>query len=1003
MKKIKTFTCLVATVIVLGFGMDLSAQPISQLEKDFKNPPQKGRLQAMWFWQGTEFSKEGITKDLEAMKAAGLGAALILHLNSGTDNHVWPENLYRSEKYWEALLHAAKEADRLGMTIGSASSPGYTGTGGPWISESQNMRRLAWTQQDVDGDRIVEITLPKPALVPGSTHQKTQAQSSIYEEIAVLAVPNKKEFLLTDIQNLTDKIQSGGKLVWNAPKGKWSIYRIGYIPTLEEGHPLPEGLSGPSFEVDKLSREDNVYYWKNVIAPLKEHLGKYFGTSFNVLHIDSYECGTQNWTPKFKEEFIKRKGYDPTPWLVTFGTPILGYKFGQYNGQIMDGMPRDGKSKIIDSEDKTKRFEWDFCDVISRLFNDNILEGKKIMNREKIKFSYEPYGGPFNYTEAATIADIPMATFWTTTDFDYKRKAMNGTGIIGNWFTGAVRATGRKVINCESFTSMPNVSRWTEDPADLKLIADGAFSSGVNQLMFHQWVHQPFDDKYQPGMTNMWWGVHFSRHQTWLKPAKAFFDYLNRCQALLQQGEEVVDHLCIERSDDYSDLLSMYHFMQDSTKVVNGQIVLSSGRKYYYLVCPKDGEVLPEIALKIERLVHAGATIVSDKFTKSPSLKDFPASDEIIKLVDDRVWGTKATKDHVFASVDEARKKLLLQPDYEVISSNYPKEVRVLHRHSTEADIYFVANRSSKPQNLSIKFRVQGKQPELWQAEDLTIADAPVWDEQDQRTSVGLNLRARQTVFVVFRKPIIPKLHITSVSVTDTSVIWSILSDKNGKPIFRSAMNATAKVIYSTGKEKIVETKQSKPFAITGSWDVSFVPKLGEKFHLQFPELVDFSKYDGKEVNYFSGTATYRKEIVVKAEMLNSDKQIILDLGELNDIVSVKVNGDTEIILWYPPYKTDIGKFLKAGRNLLEIAVTNNWANAIIGDEQIPADFESTPNYRNVGNPMKTYPDWFIKNLPRPTARKYFSIWNYYYKDSQLQPAGLLGPVQLVVEEKVKL
>ena len=88
----------------------------------------------------------------------------------------------------------------------------------------------------------------------------------------------------------------------------------------------------------------------------------------------------------------------------------------------------------------------------------------------------------------------------------------------------------------------------------------------------------------------------------------------------------------------------------------------------------------------------------------------------------------------------------------------------------------------------------------------------------------------------------------------------------------------------------------------------------------------------------------------------------------------------------------------------MEIAVTNNWANRLIGDEQYPADFEWGQD-RGIerGRAMKAFPDWFIKKQPRPSKdRKAFYIWYYHRKNSPLQPAGLAGPVRLI-EQKVKV
>jgi hypothetical protein len=123
-------------------------------------------------------------------------------------------------------------------------------------------------------------------------------------------------------------------------------------------------------------------------------------------------------------------------------------------------------------------------------------------------------------------------------------------------------------------------------------------------------------------------------------------------------------------------------------------------------------------------------------------------------------------------------------------------------------------------------------------------------------------------------------------------------------------------------------------------------------------------------------------------------------LGQLHDIASLKINGKALGVLWHPPYVLDITAALVPGDNLLEITVTTNWANRLIGDEQEPADFEWGSDRGNLGHAMKAYPDWFVKNQPRPAqGRKTFSVWYYYRKDSPLQPAGLVGPVRLVIFE----
>jgi len=279
----------------------------------------------------------------------------------------------------------------------------------------------------------------------------------------------------------------------------------------------------------------------------------------------------------------------------------------------------------------------------------------------------------------------------------------------------------------------------------------------------------------------------------------------------------------------------------------------------------------------------------------------------------------------------------------------------------------------------------------------------PVWSDKDGRTTVSLNLKGIQSVFVVFRKAASKADHLVSVSVNNSNTNWNVLTNKNGSPVFRASEAVSVALVYASGKQKTMEVKPNAPVELSGSWKVAFAPKTDQQFELEFPKLIDFSQHSSKSVNYFAGTATYRKKIAMDAASLK--ERTILDLGEMNDIAEVRVNGKSAGVLWYPPYRADITELLVAGENNLEILVTTNWANRLIGDEQESADFEwGKDRGEKMGRAMLAYPEWFVKNQPRPSqGRKTFSIWYYYRKDSPLKPAGLVGPVRLVNVSEVEL
>lgn len=164
------------------------------------------------------------------------------------------------------------------------------------------------------------------------------------------------------------------------------------------------------------------------------------------------------------------------------------------------------------SDSKVEGFKKDYNEVIGKLFMDNGWKiGKKLINEVGLDLYWEPYWGQFNTHIGVGLADLPMGEFWTGSNGAFISEVVN-----------AAAEYGKKIVGAEAFTGFPSNSQYTEDPEFLKPFADGAFVAGVNRLFLHHWVHQPFDDKYQPGMGMGWWGTHFGRNQTWIKPAKAF-------------------------------------------------------------------------------------------------------------------------------------------------------------------------------------------------------------------------------------------------------------------------------------------------------------------------------------------------------------------------------------------------------------------------------------------------------------------------------------------------
>lgn len=488
-------------------------------EMDFRNPPESAKPGVLWMWMGNNLSLQGITRDLESLKDAGFNRTTMFSLADTTtpwageiDNSPTPEMISWTEPWWKLVRHAAVESKRLGMDFGMFNGPGYESSGGPWITPELSMQEVCFSQTPASGPGKIALNLPQPTVDPRAVqaypvfnpgtgkveNPETPARKTFYSDIAVLAMPADGVVARNQVIDLT------GKTEWDAPDGKWIIYRFGHttMGTLMQ----PAQWKAIGLECDKMSPEAVKFHMNHVIKEIQSHLGDLIGTGFTHVHLDSYEAGVPGWTPRMREEFSERRGYDLTPFLATLAKRTVG------------------------SEEETKKFHADFLDTIKDLYRDVYFTTVQQTIREaKLSFLCEPYGGPWRQDEILPKIDRVMTEFWTN-EGRYAPFEVDPT-------IAALRKSGQNIVEAEAFTGLPGDSRWTETPAWLKPIGDAAYCAGINRFILHRFVQQPWDGQYMPGATMGCWGTHFDRTQTWWEPGKALVQYWQRCQALLQWGQ----------------------------------------------------------------------------------------------------------------------------------------------------------------------------------------------------------------------------------------------------------------------------------------------------------------------------------------------------------------------------------------------------------------------------------------------------------------------------------
>jgi hypothetical protein len=924
------------------------------------------------------------------------------------------------------------------------------------------------------------LTLPTTAeeLAALQSFVRTSAKSTFVDPPPALAVADGGAIPRDRVLDLTAKLGADGRLRWNVPSGKWIILRLGYTPVGVNNHPAPK--EGLGLECDKLSKTALDQHWNGFMQKVLEDVGPLGGKSLNASLIDSYEVGGQDWTEHFREEFEKRRGYDPLKFLPTF------------------------TGRVVDSAAVTERFLWDMRRTVADMFAENYYAHfTGLCHEHGLLSAVEPYTGPFESLQCGASADVVMGEFWTGSQGHPSVKMAASIAHI----------YGKTTVGAESFTSDGSAGRWQNDPYSLKTLGDLMYCQGLNRYYFHRYAMQPWTNRW-PGMTMGEFGFHFERTVTWWQQGKSWIDYISHCEYLLQQGRAVADAAYftgetapVEMRVGHPALPAGYDFdavnadvLMHGASVKNGRITLASGANYAVLILPpNDSNMTPQLLGRVRDLVRAGATVVGARPQHSPSLANFPRCDAQVRKFGAELWGNCNGTDvlqhadgkgrvvwgqalaDVFAAQD-------LKPDFEFQGADGDTRLAYTHRIADTTDIYFVSNQKRHFDSVKCTFRVSGKVPEFWHPDTGLIEPAAVWSAQGGRTAVDLNLDPAGSVFVIFRPSSGLTDHVTGVAgatgiksaagpklkiehavygatdgAGDMDVTAKLSELARGDQLVLVANNGilgrdpaanhekVLRVDYSLdGKAEQVTvaenntltlpavagigeapqfethladdrspcvrawrngeidlaTAQGKvlhaaahdlpaPREIIGDWQLNFPPNWGAPPSVTLDRLISWTDHTNDGVRYFSGTATYEKNIEIGADELQAGHEIWLDLGAVKNFAQVTLNGRDLGLLWKPPFRVNVTSVAKPGVNALVVKVTNLWPNRLIGDEQLPADCDWD------GDQLRAWPQWLLAGKPSPTGRLTFTTWRHWRKDSALLTSGLLGPVTLRIAEVI--
>lgn len=598
---------------------------------------------------------------------------------------------------------------------------------------------------------------------------------------------------------------------------------------------------------------------------------------------------------------------------------------------------------VIESAALSDRFLWDFRRTIAQLLAEHHYGEMAASARRRAMTVYAEaledrrIHSLGDDMEMRKHADVPMGAMWT---FHPQHEPWPSYVADVRGAASVGHVYGRPIVAAESFTTILNP--WAFAPRDLKPIADLEFVLGVNRPIIHSSVHQPFTDR-EPGLSLWIVGQYFNRHETWAEQARPWMDYLSRTAFLLQQGRFVADIAYFYGEEAPLTGVFAERPMTDVPEgygfdFVNADIVLNE-------LTVSNGLLVTRSGMRY-RLLYLGGS--SQRMT-------LPVLRRIEQLVE--------------AGATVVGRRPLDSPS---LADDVLEFSRIADRLWGEAIPGARVGRVIAGRDLGGALLTLGVEPDF------------EYRKPHSDSNVMFLHRALdhgELYFITNRKPRAERITATFRVKGFKPQLWRAAGGTREALSYRIENGRTSVeldlrpndaffVVFrepTTGRAETARAPNSKVVAkIEGAWEVSFEAGRGAPASARFERLASLAVHENPGIRFFSGTAVYRNQLAVRREWLREGR-VWLDLGELGDVAEVVVNGRPIGITWLAPHRVDVTEALRTGRNELEIRVTNLWVNRLIGDA-------------------------------RTSERLTFTTVRTYEADAPLRPAGLIGPVRVLLE-----
>lgn len=896
--------------------MQITAQNLSTVTEGFQHPAKAYRPMVRWWWPGGDVQNFELRREVDALNKAGFGGAEIQPFDIGL-NPKMPKAVqsrvddYLTPSFYAHVGAALKEAQSKGMWLDYTFGSGWPFGGAGVVTPELASVELKSAHQTIRGPVHFHEKVMMPRLDSAIVNDSNLPSGwlSRFREreklVAVVAVRGDKVQYFSSASGvvkvpgqldpgtavvLTDRMLPDGTLDWNVPTGTWQLFTFKEMPT---GQSVNGGIGpGPQLVLDHMDKRAFDVYAERVGGTARQYVGQYFGHGLRAVFCDSLEVRANlYWSDRFLSEFHQLRGYDLTPYLPLLKVP--GYEV-PYNA-IAARLP------LYDMKGIGNRVRRDYWQTVSDLMIANFYSPfihwaatNDLLSR------IQAHGSPTDLLRVYGAASIPETEdLYDNGRYDFLKMASSGADLYG-----------RKIVSSESFVWLGKAYQTT--PEKIKRYADELLTAGINEIIYHGFPYKYMDRPY-PGWHPFATGLPFSSDMNQTNPFWPYLsqlnEYITRLQYISQIGstevpvalyrgmlaydsigppppEPEIDTRLMNAGYNFNHI-DAYTILR--SKVIDHELVSPGGERYNVLVIPPQKAITSRFGSQLVAFAHQGLRIVL--------IGGVPKMEQ--RVVNGHLSGTTPqdplqgpnTGSDVQVSPDA---KGVIDILDDSISPNLRfngPSLPFIEKRIGKLDFFFVRNPEDEAVRTVIETTAAGT-PEIWDPWTGSIRPLAHFSRNKRFVRVPIDVDGYGSVLLAFD----PEGHPT------------------GTPVLMGPAQPLAQI----------------PVGQNG-WSfhgIGIGPgSRPETIDMKMPFLEDWTM--NARLENFSGRGEYTTTFNVPASLLDGRHRVYLDLGDVKDVAQISINGKRGPVLLLRPYKAEVTSLLHAGKNTLQVSVTNALFNAL--------------------------------------------------------------------------